>query len=116
VCGPNGFFREFAGSAKDSRIAILIEPNHEGGIEIVVVNSDARPLTIRALDQRYGGRPVAITVEPRERGSMRFDLSGSHNWYDFSVVIDGDAAFRRRYAGRVETGKDGFSDPAIGRS
>jgi len=116
VCGPNGFFREFAGSAKDSRAAILLETNRDGSIEVVVVNSDERPLTIHAVDEIYGRRPAAITVTTGGRGSMRFDLSGSHNWYDFSIAVDGDADFRRRYAGRVETGKDGFSDPAIGRS
>ena len=34
-------------------------------------------------------------------------------WYDLEARIDG-AAWRRRVAGRVETGKDGVSDPAMG--
>lgn len=34
----------------------------------------------------------------------------SHHWYDFSVS---DEHFERRFAGRMENGRPGFSDPAI---
>jgi phospholipase C len=42
-------------------------------------------------------------------------LVKSHYWYDFSVTIAGADGFLRRFAGRVETGKSGFSDPLMGR-
>jgi len=32
-------------------------------------------------------------------------------WYDFTVAA---AAFERRFAGRLETGQDSVSDPAMG--
>jgi phospholipase C len=41
-------------------------------------------------------------------------LSRSHRWYDFSATITGIKPFLRRFAGRVETGKSGFSDPLMG--
>jgi hypothetical protein len=37
----------------------------------------------------------------------------SHGWYDFSVKADGSSA-EARYAGQVETGTPGFSDPLMG--
>jgi phospholipase C len=40
-------------------------------------------------------------------------LAASHAWYDFSVAVDGATDFARRFAGRVETGKAGSSDPAM---
>jgi phospholipase C len=41
------------------------------------------------------------------------DLAASERWYDLSVFVDGGQAFERRYAGRVETGEWGSSDPAL---
>jgi hypothetical protein len=45
----------------------------------------------------------------------------SHSWYDFTVKADGsnqeaneEANQEARYAGRVETGMPGFSDPLMG--
>jgi phospholipase C len=42
------------------------------------------------------------------------DLATSERWYDLSVFIDGSQALERRYAGRVETGEWGSSDPSLG--
>ena len=43
------------------------------------------------------------------------NLRDSHGWYDFSIKVAGYDDFEKRYAGRVETGKEGFSDPFMGR-
>ena len=32
-----------------------------------------------------------------------------NGWYDVVATVDGDAAFRRRFAGHVETGEDSVS-------
>ena len=54
--------------------------------------------------------------------SLVLHLGSSHQWYDFSVTVVapktlratmGAGQYLRRYAGRVETGKPGFSDPAM---
>jgi phospholipase C len=45
--------------------------------------------------------------------SMVLHLGRSHQWYDFGVTIAGAGRYLRRYAGRVETGKAGVSDPAM---
>jgi phospholipase C len=34
---------------------------------------------------------------------------------DFSIKVAGYDDFEKRYAGRVEKGKEGFSDPFMGR-
>ncbi len=41
------------------------------------------------------------------------DLTRSRRWYDLTVTADGDKAFLRRFAGHVENGQPGVSDPAI---
>ncbi|WP_443089165.1 phospholipase domain-containing protein [Xylophilus sp.] len=45
---------------------------------------------------------------------MKPTLGGSGNWYDFSVQCSTQETFARRFAGRVENGRDGVSDPAMG--
>jgi phospholipase C len=39
-----------------------------------------------------------------------WNLEKSGNWYDFTVL---SANFERRFSGRVESGKDSISDPAM---
>jgi phospholipase C len=34
-------------------------------------------------------------------------------WYDVTVLTDHDPSFERRFAGHVETGRPGVTDPAI---
>jgi phospholipase C len=43
------------------------------------------------------------------------DLSKSHGWYDFSILVDGDTETLYRYAGHLETGKASFTDPLMGK-
>jgi len=51
-------------------------------------------------------------VPPRKEVQRRWSLNPSGHWYDFTVTVDG-SALERRFAGRVETGGDGISDPAL---
>jgi hypothetical protein len=41
-------------------------------------------------------------------------VAASSGWYDLEVTDAHDGAFRRRFAGRVESGKPSISDPLIG--
>jgi phospholipase C len=41
------------------------------------------------------------------------DLTRGHRWYDLTVTSDDDPAFVRGFAGHVENGRPGVSDPAI---
>jgi phospholipase C len=40
-------------------------------------------------------------------------LDTKFGWYDFSVFIEGNTVFEKRYAGHVETGKESKSDPLM---
>jgi phospholipase C len=42
--------------------------------------------------------------------TLSWDLKASGGWYDFGVIT---GAFTRRFAGRMETGKNTISDPAM---
>jgi phospholipase C len=116
VCGPNGFFREFAGTADDPRVTVVCNYTTAGDIRIEASNSGDRPVRLHIEDESYGRAASSMELRPGERHATELRLARSHYWYDFSVKLGGSGTFLRRFAGRVETGKNGYSDPALGRT
>jgi phospholipase C len=121
VNGPNGFLREFKGSANDPLLDIscgyhLRNNKPDGNIELRVINlSGHQSYKIEIKDHSYKTNNISKTVGPSGKGSLVIDLSGSHHWYHFSILVAGAASFEKRYAGRVETGATGFTDPFMGQ-
>ena len=52
---------------------------------------------------------------PGDKANLILNIAPNFGWYDFSIKAAGNNHFERRYAGRVETGQPGFSDPFMGR-
>jgi phospholipase C len=115
VCGPNGYLREFAGDAGDPRVEIECQ-YVAGDIELRIANHAARALTLEMKDHGYKTGDHTIVVQPGGNQALALPLGTSHRWYDFSVTIAGADRFLRRFAGRVETGESGFSDPVMGQA
>lgn len=118
VYGPNGFFREFNGGLPDLEVRCEYESKGKvftGNVVLMLRNRSQKPVSLEIRDESYGKTAQTKTLPGGGTLSVVVDLKGSHRWYDFSVRIKGrDDAFYR-YAGRVETGKDGLTDPLIGR-
>ncbi|HTX37547.1 MAG TPA: phospholipase C, phosphocholine-specific [Bryobacteraceae bacterium] len=120
VCGPNGFLREFAGSAEDPRVEIQCEYARRqnaltGDLELRIASHADHPLTFQVKDHGYHSADQTLVIEAGANHSLTMPLAQSHRWYDFSLTVAGADRFLRRFAGRVETGQSGFSDPAMGR-
>lgn len=121
VCGPNGFLREFDGSAEDPWVEIRCEyATHNntptGDVELRVNSHAASALTLYVKDHGYSSGDHTIVIEPGGDQTLVLALGQNYHWYDFSVTMAGADRFLRRYAGRVETGKSGYSDPVMGRA
>jgi phospholipase C len=116
VCGPNGFLREFAGTREEPRVELQCEASRNGDIELRVASQMNRPVTIQINDRAYGTAERRIALAPGARRTIAISLADSFRWYDFTVSILGADQYLRRFAGRVETGHEGFSDPAMGRA
>lgn len=127
VYGPNGFYREFTGNASDPSIEINCDYNRNrfnnkmltGNIDLKIVNLEkGKSYTVLIIDNAYGTKPIKKSIgkafTKESIIDIVLDLSKNHGWYDFSVKIEGLDLFEKRYAGRVETGKDSFSDPLMG--
>ncbi len=108
ICGPNGFLRELAGSADDPSVEVSCE-YVAGNVKVIVVNRDkTRNYNFQIADH-------AGSVAAEKTASVVLNLARSSSWYDFTVKIKGSEKYLRKFAGRVETGKLGVSDPAMGR-
>jgi phospholipase C len=114
VCGPNGFYRGFAGSAEDPRIEVRCEYVTPAGDVEVRATSHGGGHTLRITDNAYGSDERPMQLADGGTASVVLKLGRSFRWYDFSVKVDGQDGFLRRFAGRVETGAPGVSDPAMG--
>jgi phospholipase C len=120
VYGPNGFYREFAGSVGDPSVRIDVDyllpaaPDVRRKPKIVarIRNNDAgRPRLIVVRDHAYGRSDIQRLVAPNTDAELQIDtVSG---WYDLAIQVDNDRQFLRRYAGRVESGSWSISDPGM---
>jgi phospholipase C len=128
VYGPNGFFREFRGTAGDPTLEVFCnylvggtdQMKPTGNINLNFRNGGQTPLTISITDNAYKTGSLKKILQPSADhaidNNVSLDLSKQFGWYDFTVAIEGNEAYRRRYAGRVETGLSSFSDPFMGRT
>jgi phospholipase C len=127
--GPNGFVRQFSGDASDATEA-MADMHYSvatSSITITIKNQDknnAREFII--TDNAYGLIAEAVVLKVEADSSIDWSVStgASGNWYDFTVtesaastsqstVRSSDAPYVRRFMGRMETGKDTISDPAM---
>ena len=118
--GPNGYYREFAGNAADTAIEVLCEyekagsKSLTGNIELKIRNTSGNKITVQVTDNAYKTKPVSKTIAANAQASIIINLGKSKQWYDFSVKVNSNNRFENRYAGRVETGKPGITDPLMG--
>ncbi|WP_393096981.1 phosphocholine-specific phospholipase C [Streptomyces sp. LN325] len=111
VHGPNGFLRVFKGPGKAAGPEVTAR--HVGAdVELTFNNRGAGTVDLKLTDG-YGGRPRSFKVRPGATVRHRVDLRASHRWYDLTVESAAHTGFSRRFAGHVENGRPGVSDPAI---
>ncbi len=119
VHGPNGFFRQFSGSAHDPALRVLCGYQRAGArptgnLELQIENTDRRAHVVIVRDETYRTRPRRLTVRAGASVTLVRDLSRSHGWYDLALTTPTAPRFSQRFAGHVETGNPSFTDPAMG--
>ena len=121
VLGPNGYHREFVGNLGEQSPAggpeiqvcyVLCDPPQ---VEVKLHNRGAGACTFSMGAQAYrNDGPWTVRVAPGAVGEFTWTLGDSGGWYDF-VGCDAAPSFMRRFAGRVESGKDSISYLAMGK-
>ncbi len=131
VYGPNGYTRVFSGNATSAaaggaafrpEIQVCYGPCN-GLMYLKIQNKTpaAGAVSVSANAYIQGGpwtldfvaesAPVLNAALGAQGSKMlSWDLKASGGWYDFTVTT---SAFARQFAGRMETGQDTISDPAM---
>jgi phospholipase C len=121
VHGPNGFYREFRGTANDPSLDIVLEIARAAGAAtgnavLRLANRDRqRPFTVRIEDAVYGTDPRVVQLtaagSKTDRAEVTIDLAQSRGWHDLRIRVEQSPQFERRFAGRIETGSETVTDP-----
>jgi phospholipase C len=96
----NGFLREFAGGATGSPVEVAVTVSGRG-LRLSLTNPAGAATTVRIS----GSGQQEVRVPAHGLVVREVDLHAEHGWYDLTVTVPGDAAYRRRFAGHVETGQ-----------
>lgn len=120
VRGPNGFFREFRGESRTASPQLTCDYERDidgktptGHLLLQAHNKTSKPLELVIRDEAYGAEVIRTSLGAGETKGVRVETGPGQGWYDFSVSVSGRDTFQARYAGRVETGNPGTSDPAM---
>jgi phospholipase C len=119
VHGPNGFYREFHGNADDPLLEIALKSS--GKAELHLINHDPqRPMGVSIVDLAYGASPRIVRLGPAGKSeagaNFVLETARSFGWHDIRVRVETFPNFEQRFAGRIETGWEGVSDPGMGRA
>ena len=123
VLGPNGFHRHFIGNVRAApgedhaqpEVHVRRDPSHHALI-VTMTNSGERACTFVAEHLAYQEHaPHSVRVDGGHTAEWHARLHREHGWYDIRVSVENAEGYARRFAGRLETGRHGISDPAMGK-
>lgn len=110
LTGPNGFRREFAGTARGSAAATAVRSRIDGRrreLHLTVENAGTTPLTFTLKPLAYSHRgPRTVTVPPGRSRTLPFATADAHGWYDLALTVAEDDSFHRRLMGHIENGAE----------
>lgn len=111
VLGTNGFVRGFTGKPEAAGLLSARYAKRGGGLELALVNAGDAPLAVKIGRDAYATNPEhLLEVVSHGTAKVPWKADRSANWYDFTTETGGMVY---HFAGRIETGRDGFSDPLL---
>jgi phospholipase C len=120
VLGPNGFHRHFTGKLSDCTERMPLPEvlagydARRGDVLLELINAGSGSCTFELTPNAYFHHRESLSVAAHCRAKRQLSLGQSAHWYDVTASVIELPGFTRRFAGRVETGRDSYSDPALG--
>jgi phospholipase C len=117
VHGPNGYVcqvRGETGEGTGSRPAVEVRIRYDIANQRVIANlknTGATGCHVEVHDAYAQGMPLRYALAVGASSASVWSVAASHGWYDIAVTLDGSKLYLRRFAGRLETGLPGTSDP-----
>ncbi|MFE3497920.1 phosphocholine-specific phospholipase C [Streptomyces sp. NPDC059175] len=113
VHGPNGFLRRFRNPGKTAGPEVTARHSAAtGNLDLTLTNTGTAEAHLTIVNA-YTGTTRTLAVRRGSTVTHCVALSACRNWYDVTVTCTSTADFLRRFAGHVETGAPGLSDPGI---
>lgn len=106
LLGPNNFHRHFAGRGAGKAMSWRLDAPSEA-LSVTLAPG------LRATSLRH---PEAHRDWHGDGRAHPLSLARTGGWYDILVTDPADPAFRRRLAGRLETGRPSWSEPPLVRA
>ncbi|UAY55508.1 phosphocholine-specific phospholipase C [Arachidicoccus terrestris] len=123
VHGPNGFFRSFKGGASDPKLLIKCSYESEerkpfkltGHVLLTIISLDETAYDLLLDNKACSGTRVQ-RIRTQKGVGKRYELviTSRQHWYDFTIKTKDNGSFVKRFAGKVETGEVGITDPVMG--
>lgn len=116
VHGPNGYYRQYIGDSNFS--GIHIEQRYIAHTDDIILNiqNNTQQVALLQLVNHYDkGKKSSLKIAASKTHQVKVSTKSSHRWYDIEILLQtAPSTYHRRYAGRIENGKDGISDPLMG--
>ncbi|HCK29712.1 MAG TPA: phospholipase C, phosphocholine-specific, partial [Acinetobacter ursingii] len=120
VLGPNGFHRAFTGNLNQSlqqqalpEIRVCVE-DCEAKLFLKVRHDGQSSSKLKVKANAYLPNQQWSIETTNSEKELVWDMTEFGGWYDFTVYLEADPSYSRRFAGRIETQKDSISDPYMG--
>jgi phospholipase C len=110
VQGPNRFLCELAGSRSGdaARVEVTLgSVPFRRVLALELENHGRETVTLRLTGLGHGRHERTVHRRPGRPRTINWDTD--EGWYDVELTARHDAAFRRRFTGRVETGRAGVT-------
>jgi phospholipase C len=108
--GPNGFYREYRGTAGGPRIEAMVAWRVDGAGGTMHVRNRGDVTANLTMRCGHSGASEKIAVAAGREAHIGIPLA-DHRWYD--LLLSGEGAARVRLAGHVENGRASVSEPAL---
>ncbi|WP_454690049.1 phosphocholine-specific phospholipase C [Achromobacter aloeverae] len=115
VHAPNGFYRRFKGRRTGIALDVACAAAPADGHGLALRLTQHGPRTIEVHCAMAGQETRVLRLAPGSTQEAVFDLAPTAMWYDVAITSPADAELMYALAGRIETGKPGSTDPAMGR-
>lgn len=123
VQGPNGFYRVFKGDQSDPAVTAICQYARQenmplkltGEVELNILNHGNAAFEL-VLENNSFNKPIHDTIKIGKDAAKGHSvtLKCNQGWYDFTLRSKGKSTFMKRFAGKVETGRIGITDPLMG--
>lgn len=114
VHAPNGFYRHYQGRPKTLQFQADCHYLQGNGKDLVLrlTNHGHETVHIVSTTRTQQGEKIMAIASGRS-AELAFSLAQQAMWYDIVLTSPNDTDFRWHFAGRLETGAPGQTDPAM---